>query len=536
VDQPVQVMHTTVYRLTRAQLLLVLLAVAAFVVLFHSTVSYLYWVWHREEYSHGFLIPPISAFLLWQRRERFAQTQFHASWSGVAVAALGVAVYFVGTVASITTVDTYALVVVVMGAALALMGWQAFRIALVPLALLFLMNPIPNFFYNNLSSSLQLLSSQLGVAFMRLWGVSVFLEGNVIDLGSYQLQVAEACSGLRYLFPLMTLGVIVAYLFKGRAWMRCWLFLSTVPITVLMNSLRVGIIGILVDRFGIAQAEGFLHWFEGWVLFIVCLLVLLGEAWALMRLTGDRRPLRELLAIEPAPPRSAAPNVRAREMGPPAGAVLVLLLLAVVPARALPQRLEVRPVRSDFTEFPLQVGAWHGRRGHIEAVYLDTLKLDDYVLADFVRPDGSGEGSPPAYVPVNLYVAYYASQRAGESAHSPRSCLPGGGWRILALDEHEVSGVTNNGAPLRVNRALVQQGSQRQLVYYWFQERGRDITSEYLVKWYLLEDALLRNRTDGALVRLITPLQPNEAPAAADLRLAQFSAGVLTTLKSYLPN
>jgi len=519
--------------MSRVQLSMVVLAAAAVVLLFHGTFNYLYWVWHREEYSHGFLIPLVSAYLLWQRRARLAQTPFRPSWTGVAIAAAGIAIYFIGSIASITTVDTYALVIVVMGGALAFMGWPAFRIALVPLALLFLMNPIPNFFYNNLSASLQLISSQLGVAFMRLWGVSVFLEGNVIDLGTYQLQVAEACSGLRYLFPLMTLGVIVAYLFKGPTWMRWLLFLSTVPITVLMNSLRVGVIGILVDRYGIAQAEGFLHWFEGWVVFMVCLLVLLGEAWGLLRLTGDRRSLRELLAPEPGPLRPASQLAPGRALAAPAVAVLVLLLVAVVPAWALPQRTEVRPQRSDFTEFPLQIGSWHGRRGRLEAVYLDTLKLDDYVLADYFKQGGDGE---PVYMPVNLYVAYYASQRTNESAHSPRSCLPGGGWRILELDVREVSGVTNNGAPLRVNRALVQQGADRQLVYYWFQERGRDITNEYLVKWYLLEDALLRNRTDGALVRLITPLQPSEAPAAADVRLAQFSASVLTTLKSYLPN
>jgi exosortase D (VPLPA-CTERM-specific) len=531
-------MHTTLYRLTRWQLALVPLAVGLLVLMFQSTFAYLYGVWHREEYSHGFLIPIISAYLLWQRRERFAQAQFRSSWIGVAVAAVGVAIYFLGTVASITTVDTYALVIVVMGAALALMGWQAFRIALVPLALLFLMNPIPNFFYYRLSSELQLLSSQLGVAFMRLFGVSVFLEGNVIDLGSYQLQVAEACSGLRYLFPLMTLGVIVAYLFKGRTWMRWCLFLSTVPITVLMNSLRVGIIGILVDRFGIAQAEGFLHWFEGWVIFMACFLLLLVEARVLLRLTGDKRPLRELLGFEPLPSRSTQTVVRARELGQPTVAVLLILLLAVVPARALPKRVEVRPERADFAEFPLQLGAWHGRRGRLDAVYLDTLKLDDYVLADFVPQDGgaaAGLTTATAGAPVNLYVAYYASQRSGESAHSPRSCLPGGGWRILELNEHEVPGVTNNGAPLRVNRVIVQQGSERQLVYYWFQERGRDITNEYLVKWYLLEDALLLNRTDGALVRLITPLLTNEPAAAADARLAQFGGSVLPALKSYLP-
>jgi exosortase D (VPLPA-CTERM-specific) len=370
---------------------------------------------------------------------------------------------------------------------------------------------------------------------MRLFGVSVFLEGNVIDLGTYKLQVADACSGLRYLFPLMTLGVIVAYLFRGKTWMRWWLFLSTIPITVLMNSLRIGIIGLLVDNYGIAQAEGFLHWFEGWVIFIACFFVLLGEAWALLRLTGDRRSLRELLALDSPPPPAAAPALRPRELGKPAVVMLIVLLAAVLPARALPKRNEMRPARADFAEFPLRVGDWHGQRQRIETIYVDALKLDDYVLADFVR-DGV-DGAPPGSVaPVNLYVAYYASQRTGQSAHSPRSCLPGGGWTILDFGQHEIPAVGNDGSPLRVNRAIVQYGADRQLVYYWFQERGRNITSEYLVKWYLVEDALLRNRTDGALVRLITPLRANEPVPAADARLARFTATVLPTLRNYLPN
>jgi exosortase D (VPLPA-CTERM-specific) len=426
-----------------------------------------------------------------------------------------------------------------MGTALALMGWEAFRIALVPLALLFLMNPIPNFFYYNLSSEMQLISSQLGVAFIRLCGVSVFLEGNVIDLGSYKLQVAEACSGLRYLFPLMTLGVIIACLFKGRAWMRWCLFLSTIPITILMNSLRIAVIGVLVDRFGIAQAEGFLHDFEGWLVFIACFLVLLAECWLLLRVTRDRRSLRELLAFEFPPPNPSASGVRTRELGKPAVVALVVLLAAVFPARALPERVEVRPARGDFAEFPMQIGAWQGRRQRLEAVYLDTLKMDDYVLADFVRPVSEAAhaaATPAGFDAVNFYVAYYASQRTGQSAHSPRSCLPGGGWRILEFRQHQVAGVAGNGAPLQVNRVIVEHGTDRQLVYYWFQERGRDITNEYLVKWYLFEDALLRNRTDGALVRLITPLLVNESPAAADTRLTQFTESALTTLQNYLPN
>jgi exosortase D (VPLPA-CTERM-specific) len=537
--------HSTAVALsrnTRLQLVIAAVVLGTLVLLFQNTFAYLYGVWHREEYSHGFLVPLVSGYLLWQRRYRFEQVAFHGSWSGVGLAALGVAIYFVGAVASITTVDTYALVIVLLGTTLALLGGPAFRIALGPLALLFLMNPIPNFFYYNLSAALQLISSQLGVAFMRLWGVSVFLEGNVIDLGSYQLQVAEACSGLRYLFPLMTLGVIIACLFRGRAWIRWCLFLSTVPITVLMNSFRIGVIGILVDRYGVAQAQGFLHLFEGWVVFMLCFLLLLAEGWALVRLTGDRRSFRELLAFEPrlpgTPERPTTARAPVREFGKPAVVVLLMLVAAVLPARALPKRLEVPPVRADFTAFPMRIGAWRGEREALQAVYLDTLKVDDYLLADFARAgtEAAGAGVAAAPAPVNLYVAYYASQRTGEAAHSPRSCLPGAGWRILDLRQYQVSGVRTGGAALRVNRVVVQHGAQRELVYYWFQERGRDITNEYLVKWYLLEDALLRNRTDGALVRLVTPLPENEPQAAADARLARFAASALPALQRYLPN
>jgi EpsI family protein len=218
--------------------------------------------------------------------------------------------------------------------------------------------------------------------------------------------------------------------------------------------------------------------------------------------------------------------------------MLLILLAAVVPARALPKRIEIRPPRADFSQFPLRVGPWSGQRDRLETVYVDALRIDDYVLANFVghRVGATADQFAAVTAPVNLYVAYYASQRTGQSAHSPRSCLPGGGWRILDFEQREVGGVRSDGLPLRVNRAIVQHDAQRQLVYYWFQERGRDITNEYLVKWYLLEDGLLRNRTDGALIRMITAVQDNETIAAADARLTNFTGSMLPTLQAYLPN
>jgi EpsI family protein len=163
----------------------------------------------------------------------------------------------------------------------------------------------------------------------------------------------------------------------------------------------------------------------------------------------------------------------------------------------------------------------------MDGVYGDVLKLDDYLLADFV--DGRGSAA-------NLYIAYYNSQRKGEAVHSPRSCLPGGGWQLRDFDQRTLSDVRIDGQPLRVNRTLIELGDQRQLVYYWFQQRGRVITNEIAVKWYLFWDALTRRRTDGALVRLITTLPLGGDERDADRRLAELAARIAPTLTRYVPD
>lgn len=516
------------FAFTRVQLIGAAFAALVLAVIFQGTFSLLATTWQMEEYSHGFLIPLISLYLLWQRRAQFASLAFEGSWAGVALVGLGLVVYFLGSLAAITTIDAYAFVIVIAGCVLAVLGWKAFKLAAVPIALLLLMNPLPPFLYNNLSSQLQLISSKIGVGVIRLLGISVYLEGNVIDLGNYQLQVAEACSGLRYLFPLMSVGAIMAYLINARAWQRWVIFLSTIPLTILMNSFRIGVIGVLVDHFGVEQAQGFIHAFEGWAVFILCLALLTLEAWGLLRLSGEKRGLRELFAPAPVPKKQKSDlPPQSRKIAAPAIGALAVLLLAVYPARAIPQRVEVVPERSEFVTFPMQLGQWHGRRVAIESLYLDILKLDDYVQANYVQ---DGEHS------VNFYAAWYASQRTGASAHSPASCLPGGGWRMQSFEQRAVEGVKQGGAPLMVNRALIQKGNTQQLVYYWFQQRGRDITNEYLVKWYLFWDSLTRSRTDGALVRLVTPVREGETVEKADARLTELTGLAVANLSRYVPD
>ena len=483
--------------------------------------------WEGEEYSHGFMLPLVAAYFVWQKSAEIAQVSFRWSGVGVAVVLIGLFLYLVGELGTIYALVQYAFLITLGGALLALMGWPAFRIVAPAYALLFFTVPLPNFLYNNLSAELQLISSQLGVAFIRLFGISVFLEGNVIDLGAYKLQVAEACSGLRYLFPLMALGYIAAYVFKGAFWKKAVLFLATMPITVLMNSFRIGAIGVLVEYGGIEQAEGFLHDFEGWVVFMACALLLVLLMWLLAKLGKNSIPLREAFAIEGPARLPDSASVQYRRIPASFYAVVPLLVLVGVAAQLLPERDEVIPERTELLFFPNSIGPWQGRPDRMDQIYLDALKLDDYRMARYSASTGDS---------LELYIAYYASQRKGASVHSPKSCLPGGGWQIQEFSQVDVPDAGPSGGPLRVNRSLIQMGDERQLVYYWFQQRGRYMTNEYLVKWFLFWDSLWRNRSDGALVRLTTRLEPGQDVGEADRILVDFTQSIAAPLRRFIPD
>jgi exosortase D (VPLPA-CTERM-specific) len=508
---------------------ILLVAASAAVVLAGKTglVQMLSWWLTRPEYSHGIIIPFLAAFLVWQRRDQIERIPFTGSWAGLLLALFGAAAGAIGKMSALFTIEHYSVLIMLYGLVLALTGWGVFRLLWVPLLILIFMVPLPEFLYQNFSGELQLLSSQIGVWFMRLFGVSVYVEGNVIDLGVYKLQVAEACDGLRYLFPLMTIGFLIAYFFKTALWKRLLVFLSSIPVTILMNSFRVGTIGVMVEHWGVRMAEGFLHEFQGWVVFMASGALMVLEMLLLARIGGERRPWRELFGLEFPAPTPKYPPAVARPEPASLYASAAMLILAAAGSLSLPERAESIPQRTSFAEYPNTVGTWTGRREALDAIYLDQLMLDDYYLADFTR------GTEP---PINYYIAWYDSQRAGRSAHSPRSCLPGGGWQIKSLTQRVLPGVRVGYQALRVNRVLIQLGMQQQLVYYWFQQRGRVVTNEYVVKWYLFWDALTRDRTDGALVRLVVALPPGGTAAAADRELTQFATAAATTLAPFVPD
>ncbi len=474
----------------------------------------------QEEYSHGYMIPMITFYFIWLKKDEILQSKFSSSWLGLLIVIPALVIFLIGEVSALFILIHYSFIAVLFGIAISIMGWPAVKPVLVPLFLLVFAIPLPYFLEASLSANLQLLSSKLGVAFIRWCSIPVYLEGNVIDLGEFKLQVVEACSGLRYLFPLMSLGFICAYMFDAALWKRAVVFLSTIPITLLMNSFRIGVIGVLVDNWGIDMAEGFLHDFEGWIVFMACMGLLFIEMMILIKIGNkDSRPLSEVFGLSYSGEIHEQNERIERQISYPFVTIIGLLLISVGIISSIDKREEQIPDRKTFPEFPNRLGDWTGVQSNLETEVIKILQVSDYILSDYTKPSS---------MPVNFYVAYYDSQRKGVSPHSPRVCIPGGGWQISDINRIKVS-------DLPVNRIVIKKGQSTQLVYYWFQQRGRLIANEYFMKWYLFKDALLLNRTDGALVRITTPVSSTETLDDADYRLTTFAQLLPPVLPEYIP-
>ena len=479
-----------------------------------------------EEYSYGWFIPPIVCFLIWQRSAQLRQLELQGSNEGLLLIGAAVLMCIAGHVSLVRLFLQYGFMVGVLGVALCATGRPGFRLLAAPLCAMFLMVPLPHMLLHDISDALQLLSSSIGVSLIRACQISVYLEGNVIDLGSYKLQVVDACSGLRYLFPLIAMGVLAGYFFKASFWKRALLVFSTVPLTIIINSLRIGFVGLTVEYWGSAMADGFLHEFEGWFMFMICLSLLVLEMAVLSRIGGSPQSLRRTFGLDfPAAPAKTA-NVAVRPASRPLKICATICAVVALAVLLVPSRKEVIPDREAFADFPLSLpGGWTGRPVRLDEDIIATLQLDDYVLANYL--DQSGHL-------VNFYVAYYATQTGAEKAsHSPRVCIPGGGWKINDL--HPVEIPLSGGATLPVNRAIITRNGERQLVYYWFRQRDRDVTGDWAIKGYILKDSIVSGQTDGALVRLVSPISSKERVEEVDQRMAGFLGTVVPLLPAYVP-
>jgi exosortase D (VPLPA-CTERM-specific) len=503
-------------------------AIVATLPLFWFGLAGLADAWTRPEFSHGPVIPVLSFYMYLREMKAVPPPTAPVAdrWPGVVVVLLALALAALGNLVRIDHLVFYALIVWVAGLVLVCFGLRRGLVFWPSVLHLVFMLPLPQFLYWKLNTTLQLVSSEIGVRLVALAGVPVYLDGNIIDLGVYMLQVAEACSGLRYLFPIMGFTYVFAVLYRGPLWHKLVLLMLAVPVAVLMNAVRIGIIGILVDRFGIAQAEGFLHLFEGWVVFLSCIAILFLMAKAMQRVVGDRRPLGQALDLDFGGLGAQVARIRFL----PASRALVTAALTTAALglawSLLPARETAPPPREPYALFPRELDGWSGSTQTLKPGIARILAADDYFSGFYSRPDQAA--------PVDLFLSYYASQTEGAQIHSPEVCLPGAGWEVFRIEPVTVELPGTRLGAVALNRAVIQKGLERQLVYYWFEGRGRQFTGDFAARFANIADSLTLGRTDGGLVRVITPIG-DDGVAAADGRLRRFLAASVDELHRFIP-
>jgi exosortase len=253
-----------------------LVVAAGFVLLYRHVMTKLTLDWWTDgNYSHGFFIIPIAAYLAWERRDRFYAATHRPTVFGLLVIVGSILVLAGGVLGSELFLTRISLLGTAVGIVLFFFGWARLGVLAFPMAFLFLMIPLPAIIFNQIAFPLQLLASRFGEATLSSVNIPVLREGNVLILANTTLEVAEACSGIRSLISLLTLGIVFGYFADSRVWVRSLIALSSVPVAIVANGARVAGTGIAAHYVGPAAAEGFFHEFSGWIVFIAAFAMML---------------------------------------------------------------------------------------------------------------------------------------------------------------------------------------------------------------------------------------------------------------------
>lgn len=502
-----------------------------FVWLYHSILYRLVVQWRGDsDFSHGFFVPLFSLFVLWQDRKKLKAVESEPSWAGLPLEVLALLMLVVGVLGIELYTSRLSLLILMAALIILFRGWTFFRAVLFPWAFLILMIPLPNLILQKVTFPLQMLASQLATGMLRAVGIVVNRQGNIINLANVPpLEVVKACSGIRSLLTLLTLAIIYGYLLEKRIWVRIVLACAAVPIAVAANSFRIFGTGVLVEYWDPDKAQGFFHEFQGWLVFVVSLILLFGVH-SLINLIWKPAPGG---MVDPPPSAETGRETEKRSAPPtstsawsPRFVTAALLMLATAGYLWAHSQDEVFPARQPLSSLPSQFDGWTGKDYTLDEETLDILGHPEYVARDYSEP------SDPEHW-IDLFIAYYPTQKVGETPHTPAHCLPGAGWVPTQRKAVVLEGP--DGSSFRVNRYVVSKGEDRNLAIYWFQAHGRVIANEYRLKYYLVSDSIRMHRSDGALIRLMTPMYKGESADAAQARVMQLGNQFLPLLNNYIP-
>lgn len=512
------------------------LVALAFVFLYATVLTKLveHW-WVDENYSHGLLVPFIIGYIIWFKFDKLKKApktpQF---WIGGGLIIFALVTLLGGTLGAEFFVQRASLVLMIAGIVVYFFGLTILRMLSVPFVLLLLAIPIPQIIFNKIAFPLQIYASQLAVWGIRVFGVPTVRKGNVIEIlpeGAVQiiaLEVVEACSGIRSLMTLMTLALILVYFTRRNEsklpgdwfdfvknsdfWRGAILMFSAIPIAILTNAGRVTGTGVLTYYYGKKATESFAHDLAGWLVYIVALVLLIALNFLLRKFLKWKNDGEDFKSqISNFSKETSQFVIRNSQFV----IVLISLIAGGLFINWFENRGEVQVERKPLSEISSQLGDWERRGSDIKfsEATESVLRTSDYVMREYIKDGRIG----------NIYIGYYGSQKSGATYHSPLNCLPGAGWEMREPELVEVP--LANGETFTANRYIIENGQYKEIMIYWYQGRGRTQASEYYDKIYTVWDSVTRQRSDGAMVRVMTTVGHSEKEATvAAIDLAAHTA------------
>lgn len=510
---------------TIERLLVVLILVVA---LSYSTViiELIQFWWGSEEYNYGLVIPFVIGYIVYKNKSEIFNKSYSGSKLGLWLTLVSLVLFIMAIRADIDSVKRYSMLLTAAGGILILGGTRLLEQLFFPLVLILLSFPPPAIVGVAITSKMQLISTDIGVWLLQLLNLPVTKDGNVINMAGFNLLVAEACSGLRYLYPLCVIALVVGYFLRAPLGLRVCVIFLAIPITITMNSFRIAATGVLIHFYGRSSAEGFLHDFEGFIVFGIALVLLLFSVWLVTTLysltTHKQRTFIDWFDLN-----SSAKNTQIKPSQHINMALFLFVLFNAIAGianyQAINQPHTTIPQRMLLADFPFKLDGREIFPQVISTEIQQVLQADDHLLADYRRMTDGDK--------INLYIAYYNDQKDGQALHSPKACLPGGGWRLTSTETVDLTSLGGTGS---ANRVIIEQQNQRMLVYYWVSQAGTNYASELLARSSLLWNSILIGRTDGALIRVIKPIINNDIHSA-ETETKSFINTLFKTLPDYIP-
>jgi EpsI family protein len=487
--------------------------------------------WFRyAEYGHGLLMPPVAAWIVWERRARLRElrrTGRGSPWvelvAALALVPLAV-LLLLGEMRLSWFLKPFAFVGALAACIAILYSWEGLKALLAPLFVLCLMCPIPWRVLIGITLPLKRHATVLATGLADLTGLDASLQGNLIHVpGITSLQVVDQCSGVRSLVSLVSVALL-ACVFWRRHWaLKAAAVVSCAPIAVGLNALRIWMTALLSVHVSPAAAQGFFHVFEGLVFFAIGALVLLGWV-CVLGAVFPRRETPIAPAPAPRPVRAGRPALRAVAV---AWAALALGGAAYGAERMRAQLGDgdadpsaVARMTAAFGGLPLEVGDYRGERKVWDDATVRVSGADAY---------GSVRYVDDAHRSYDVFVG--GALRNAENFHAPNVCMPSAGWETLAASEVRLDASAAGAEALPIRRLLLQQGAERMLIYYWFQSGDRLASSEWAVRGYRLLD-LLRGQELTPTVIVSVYIQVEEDAEAADAAGQRFLATLAPHLRA----